>query len=149
METFDLYSLAFSPDSATLATGGFGGDVQLWDVATGVRRSAFKIIGRDSAHSLAFSPDGKTLAATAQSHGITLWDLEQGRGTLLPGLKASAFPLRFSPDGRLLAVPEIATGTVLWDCSTGEQRSSGSPGGSPHSLPILGAWSRSRPATAC
>ena len=34
--TLDLYCLAFSPDGATLATGGFAGGVQLWDVATGI-----------------------------------------------------------------------------------------------------------------
>jgi RNA polymerase sigma factor (sigma-70 family) len=118
VDTRDLYSLAFAPDGATIATGGFGGDVQLWDVATGTRRSALKV-GSFPVHSLAFAPDGKVLVATAQGSGITLWDLDRNRGTVLPGLKGSWSSPRFSPDGRLLAVPQLGGEIVLRDRTTG------------------------------
>ena len=58
-----IFSLAFSPDGKTLASG-FSKSVMLWDVATG------KPIGQPlpgntaTVFAVAFSPDGKTLASS-------------------------------------------------------------------------------------
>src|SRR5262249_48734382 len=58
--TVDLFCLAFAPDGATLATGGFAGAVQLWSVATGECRATLSL-GKSSIHSLSFTPDNKNL----------------------------------------------------------------------------------------
>jgi RNA polymerase sigma factor (sigma-70 family) len=122
VETIAIYALAFSPDGATLATGGFGGDVQLWDVDKGTRRSAFKV-GNFPVYALAFAPDGRSLVATTQGQPVVVWDLQENRGTNLPGLMGSmASSLRFSPDGQLLAVPEFRGQIVLWDRILGRER---------------------------
>jgi RNA polymerase sigma factor (sigma-70 family) len=120
VDTLDLDSVAFSPDGATIATAGFAGDVRLFDVATGARRSAFKM-GMYSFHSLAFAPDGKVLAGSEPGRGITLWDLEQGRGTLLADRQSSMFAPCFAPDGRLVAA--IRFGQIaLRDRTGGQER---------------------------
>jgi hypothetical protein len=80
------WSLAFSPDGKTLATGSGGGSgaftpgtVILWEVATGKQRAALPGHQRQI-YWVGFSPDGKTLASAS---GPPLdWD-EQGK--LPPG----------------------------------------------------------------
>lgn len=62
---------AFSPDGKTLATGGAGGTVNIWDPATG-RRLLVLAGSTLAASSLHFSPDGATLIA---GHGtnVRVW----------------------------------------------------------------------------
>lgn len=56
-----VYSLAFSPDGRTLASGGWDGAIYLWDVATGLQLGATR--GQGSIHALLFTPDGNKLIA--------------------------------------------------------------------------------------
>jgi len=71
-----LSSLAFTPDSRLLLTGGWDSTVRVWNVFTGgeVYRFDWKI-GRINA--VAVSPDGMTAAAAGpQSCDIVLFDLD-------------------------------------------------------------------------
>ena len=98
----DLSGLAFSPDSATLATGGFAGVVELWDIASGDRLAARKL-GNAPVRSIAFAPDGKVLAVNEERKGTRLWDLAQGGETFLAnplaGTTRAAVFARSPPDG--------------------------------------------------
>jgi hypothetical protein len=67
-------ALAFSPDSKTLASGGWDSTVRLWEVLTGGERCQFR--GHLSAvRALAFSPDGKRLASGGEDTLGMVWDL--------------------------------------------------------------------------
>ena len=61
--TNTVYSVSFSPDGTTLASGSSDDTVKLWDVAT--RTNIATLEGHTSAlgHSVSFSPDGTTLAS--------------------------------------------------------------------------------------
>ena len=115
----DLFCLAFTPNSETLATGGFAGAVQLWDVATGACRATFSL-GKSSIYSLSFAPDGKILAACEQGKGTRLWDLEHQIETFLANPLCASIAPMFSPDGRLMAVNMLGGNVALWDRATGQ-----------------------------
>jgi WD40 repeat protein len=66
-----VYSVAFSPDGKTLATGSGKGTVKLWDVNTQQELATLK--GPRPVHSVAFSPDGKTLATGSEDGTVKLW----------------------------------------------------------------------------
>jgi WD40 repeat protein len=76
--TRKIWSLAFSPDGETLASGAGIADedntIKLWDLETG--KEAFTLKGHAySVTSVAFSPDGRTLASGSNDKTIKLWDI--------------------------------------------------------------------------
>jgi RNA polymerase sigma factor (sigma-70 family) len=110
----DLASLAFSPDGGTLATGGFAGVVELWDIASGERLATRKL-GSAPVRSIAFAPDGNVLGVNEERKGTRLWDLAQGSETFLANPLAGPTAPVFSPDRRLMAINSVDGEAVLWD----------------------------------
>jgi WD40 repeat protein len=95
-------SLAFSPDGATLASGGKNRFVHLWDVKAGKKIKVLTANPPAVVLGLAFSPDGKALSS-ASAAGTQLWDV--GTGTLrvsLDGDGSEASGVHFSRDGNTL-----------------------------------------------
>lgn len=84
---------AFSPDGLVLATGAFGNEILLWDVATGdlvgeQRGGDRRVTG------LSFSPCGRWLAASNSDGSLRIWVAGDG-----PGTWALARVIRFLDDG--------------------------------------------------
>ena len=70
-----VYSVAISPDGATLASGLGNGQVELWEVETGTSMGTLEH-GYWWITSVAFSPDGNTLASGSEDQTIEVWDVE-------------------------------------------------------------------------
>jgi len=122
-------SVAFSPDSHTLASGSgsnasIQGDlIKLWDVASGAEIRTLTGRNRyDGVLSVAFSPDGLTLASGNYDNTIKLWDTSSGTEiTTLAGHSNSVYSVAFSPDGRVLASGSSDRTIKLWDVASGTE----------------------------
>jgi hypothetical protein len=110
-----VFSVAYSPDGRTLASGDQDGTLRLWNVTDPGQPHP---LGRPlpSAHAVlavAFSRAGHLLATGDSYGGMRLWDVtDPARPRLLGGLPGNinAYAIEsmaFSPDGRTLATVDL------------------------------------------
>ena len=113
-----VYSIAFSPDGKTIATGGYE-EVQLRDAVTGERKATFKTIADRVISIIAFSPNGKTLACPGDSGTIRFWDVATvTHKATLTGHAGWVSSVAFSPDGKTLASSGADSAIHFWDVAT-------------------------------
>jgi WD40 repeat protein len=114
-----VWSVAFSPDGRTLATGSDDRTVRLWDIKTHKQLTVLRGHG-GPVDGVAFSPNGRTLASTSLDDGtIRLWDVATRRQVGPPLSPAGgAFRVAFSPDGLTLASAGWDHTARLWDVRT-------------------------------
>jgi WD40 repeat protein len=122
-------SVAFSPDGKVLASGAFGGRVDLWNVQTGQEISQWQT--GQGENIIVFSPDNKFIATgginSNTSSSIILWNAQTHQSFGQPFILPTPFfnTLAFSPDGRMLAAGTGDGNISLWDVAT--QQSIGQP----------------------
>jgi WD40 repeat protein len=120
-----IYSLAWRPDGAVLAVGGYK-ETRLVDAAT--RKPAGALPGSaEAVRALAFTRDGKRLAAAgglpARKGEVLIWDVAaQTVSVRIDGHSDCIYAAAFSPDGATLATASYDKLIKLWDVVTGKER---------------------------
>ncbi len=117
-----VYTLAFSPDSQTLASGSADATVRLWDIASG--RECALLKGHNEPIALVlFSPTGARLASASADATVRLWSVPDGvQRCLLEGHSSGVITLAFSPDSQTLASGSVDKTICFWDVGSGDQR---------------------------
>jgi WD40 repeat protein len=113
-----INSLAFSPDSKTLASGGYADENNvnfwmLWDI----NGKARKILGHsDQIYRIAFSPNGKIVATGSWDRSIKLWNVADGKliRTLEGKHNSWISGLSFSSDGKMLVSSSQDKTAKIW-----------------------------------
>ena len=115
-----VWSVAFSPNGQTLASGSQDRTIRLWCLNNGKFKRT--LMGhRDAVNSVAFSPDGQTLASGSWDGTIRLWNPNNGNlKSTLTGHTDGISSVAFSPDGQMLASASGDQTIRLWNPNNGK-----------------------------
>lgn len=115
-----IRSVAFSPDSSTLAWSGNEGWIAVGE--PGPHRLLREWFSKTtSVRGLTFSPDGSLLAGGGEDGLVRLWNWRTGNVMqVLAGHPQTVYGLTFNPEGEILGSWDRVS-SKLWDVRTGEE----------------------------
>jgi WD40 repeat protein len=114
------YTIAWSPDSARLATRRGQGGLGVWALQAGKQP---ELVWSTRAHTstvrcVAWNTAGNRIATFSNDGRVKIWNAETGRELLsLDVHKGGTDGLAWSPDGRKLASGNRGSGVLIWDAS--------------------------------
>jgi WD40 repeat protein len=113
-------SVAFGKDGTTLFSGGYDGNVRIWDLDRSAPASVLEGANK-TIWALDVSPDGSRVVAGGEDGMVHIWSLDRPRRPMtLRGHQRNVWDVRFSPDGKQLASGSFDHTARLWDSATGQ-----------------------------
>ncbi|KAK7177316.1 Vegetative incompatibility protein HET-E-1-like protein 15, partial [Paraphaeosphaeria sporulosa] len=115
-----VYSVAFSHDSARIASTSGDHTVKIWDVRSGECLSTLEGHS-DRVYSVAFSHDSARIASTSGDHTVKIWDVRSGEClSTLEGHSDWISSVTFSHDSAWVASALDDHTVKIWDACSGE-----------------------------
>jgi WD40 repeat protein len=120
--TREIRALAVAADGSWLASADYGGEVRIWDLATGTARHT--LTGHtNTVTALVVAPDGSWLASADYGGKVRIWDPATGiTRRVLTGHTTTVRALAVAPDGLWLATASDGGEVRIWDPATGITR---------------------------
>lgn len=116
-----VYSLSFSLDGKTLASGGLDKTIRIWTVDTGEHAKTLR--GHSDQVSHILFKDDETLTSYGNDKMVRLWDIKKGRQKNSFEVGVYSRDIGFSPDGNFAlsrkSKKEQPYSLYLWDLETG------------------------------
>ncbi len=128
----EVYSVAYSPDGLTIASGSGDGTIRIWNAQTGALLRtltghtdrfpiAFLIKTHTSIYSVAYSPYGRTIARGNGDGTIRIWNAQtETLLRTLTGHTDRVCSVAYSPDGRTIASGSEDRTVRIWNAETGK-----------------------------
>ena len=113
-------SVAYSPDSAQIASGSNDNAIRIWNAGTG--ELIRTLTGHtDDVWSVAYSPDGAQIASGSNDNAIRIWNAGTGEHIrTLTGHTGNVTSVAYSPDGAQIASGSNDNAIRIWNADTGE-----------------------------
>ncbi|MCA9052634.1 MAG: protein kinase, partial [Planctomycetaceae bacterium] len=113
-----LYSIAYSPDGATIVTGGEDSAIRFWDAGDGTPGPV--LYGHESAVTdVVFLPDGEHLVSSDKNQNLRTWDLASSAAeTRLAIIKGPISSYEVDPQGDWFVVIPHSGYPVPWPETT-------------------------------
>lgn len=115
----DIYSLDFSRDGRTIASGSGDRTVRLWDIEAQANILTLSI--EDGVTTVAISPDCQLVAAGSLDKSVRVWNIATGhlveRLEGPDGHKDSVYSVAFSPSGKDLVSGSLDRTIKMWELS--------------------------------
>ncbi|MFO0803678.1 MAG: hypothetical protein U0791_11250 [Gemmataceae bacterium] len=118
-----IHTLAFSPDSAVLATAGYDRVIHLWELPARTGPDS-QVIAKpkltlkdhsDAVYAVSFHPDGKLLASASADRTGKVWDAATGQRLYTLSEPADwLYTLQWSPDKQHLAAAGVDKSIRIW-----------------------------------
>ena len=120
-----VFSVKFSPNGRTIASGGGDGTIRLWNTKNGAALGLPLKGHQGGVLSLAYSPNGRTIASVGKDGTLRLWDAKSGAALSPPLMAQEGFhpimlpkfvnSVAFDPEGRTIITGANNGRVRLWD----------------------------------
>lgn len=115
----DTWVAAFSPDGSRIVTGGAGGTMRVWDVAT-ARAIAQPAGHRATILAVAFTPDGTRVVSAGNDGLASVWDAATGAPIASVAAHGGGLhTIDVTPDGARLLTTSSDGVAQVWDVRSG------------------------------
>ncbi|KAG8711287.1 hypothetical protein FRC09_020684 [Ceratobasidium sp. 395] len=118
----EVFTVACSPDGATIAAGSSDHLIHIWDAYTG-RTVGKPLEGHtNDVRCVAYSPDSRYIASSSNDKTIRIWDAKTGQisGQPWEGHTGTVHSVSFSPDGASLVSSSEDRTIRIWNARTGK-----------------------------